>query len=540
MKKRIFLFMILIILFFNGIIFTDKIYFFRDILNLFMPYRLFAAENIQNGILPVWNPYTFFGQPFLANPETSLFYPFTILFYIFKFVAAYKIFVVLHFFLALIFFYLLVRFLKAKNSYAIIASVCWAFGGYFTARVEFISILGAAIWLPVVLMFLVKNKKVLLGLVLSFQLFAGHPQVLFYSVIFLIFFLNKKRIFMLIYSLVFVLLLSAIQLIPFTEYISNSNRSKGLTYEEASSVSVKPYEIFRNLLPQKKIDITGNYWLKSFYVGIIPLILIFLYFLNSDKKLILPFLVIIILALGRNTPVYWLLYKYFMPFSRIRYPAAIMFLFTFVLCLMVSQVNFTNTIKSKMNIIKINKYLVLITIFTLLDLYFNFLKLNPDISSKYMNIKTENMEKLQNISNGKKYLVLSDAYSTNKNYYDFINTLPTNINIPYHIYNASGYDPLTTKGMDEFIEKMEKNLNAEHLARHDIRYVITNRNMGFNWKKITKNLFENKISIAKNKVFIPHTYNPKYIYFLIGLCTTMFSIMILVLNPYFVPEEQKI
>jgi len=528
MKKRILLFLCCVIIFFSNVIFTDKIFFFRDMLNLFYPYRLFAAENIQNGIIPIWNPYTFFGQPFLANPETSLFYPFTILFYIFGFSIAYKLFIILHFCLALILFYIAARFLKAKNSYSILASVSWAFGGYLVARIEFLSILGAAIWLPLSIIFLMQNKKMLLGLMFAFQIFAGHPQVFFYTIVFSLFFLNKKKAITLTSSLIIAFFLTAVQLLPFAEFVKNSNRAEGLTYEEASSVSLTPTEIIKNLFPKKNIDITGNYWLKSFYIGIIPLFFIFIYFFTGDKKLLLPLIIIVVLALGRNTPVYLFLYNFFLPFSRIRYPAAIMFLFAFVLCLMVSKLNIGEQRKSLNN--KLNKLIPLFFILTITDLYYNSIKLNPKISSKLLNIKTENIAKLQDISDNKKYLVLPDAYSPKQNYFNFINSLPTNINLPHHIYNASGYDPLTTGKIENFIETLIKNPKAYELAKYDIKYIITEGKVDANWKKITKNLFENKITFSKNVIINPQNFRPQYIIFLTGLWLTIFSIAVLILT----------
>ena len=514
MKKQILLFFCCVVVFFNGVVFTDKIFFFRDILNLFMPYRLFAAENIQNGIIPIWNPYTFFGQPFLANPEVSLFYPLTVLFYIFNFSVAYKLFIVGHFFLAAISFYIMARLLGARNSFSVIASITWAFGGYLVARVEFLSILGSAVWLPLCVIFLIRRKKILLGLTFAVQIFAGHPQVVFYSIIMLLFFLNKQRIVTLISSLVFALFVAAIQIIPFTEFVQNSNRAKGLSYEEASSVSITPSDIIKNLLPKKTIDITGNYWLKSFYIGIIPLIFVFVYFFTGDKKLLLPLIIIMIFALGRNTPAYWFPYKFLLPFSKIRYPAAIMFLFAFILCLMVSR----------SGIGRLNKLIPLLFVVTLMDLYYNSIKLNPKISSKYLNIKTGNISTLQSISDGKKYIVLSDAYSAKQNYYDFINSLPTNINIPHHIYNASGYDPITTAKIEDFTDVLKRNVDAKELAKYGIKYVITGGDIGFGWNKITKNLFENKTLHSEDAVVNPQTFRPKQFYFLLGVWLTIFGV----------------
>ena len=520
MKKSNYLlfFSILILFFFHDVIFTYKTFFFRDIINLFMPYRLFAAENIQNGNIPIWNPYTFFGQPFLANPESSLFYPFTLLFYLFKFTTAYKIFIVSHFFLSLLFFFLLTKSFKIKNSYAILGSICWGFSGYMLTRIEFLSILGAAIWLPLALLFLLNKRKVLLGLLFAIQIFAGHPQIIFYTILVLLFFLKKEFIYTFVISVVFALLIASIQIIPSFNFINNSNRSHGITYEEASSVSMRPVEIIKNMLPRKNTDITGNLWLKTFYIGLLPIIFIISYFLNSNRRLIIPLIVILILALGRYTPIYGLLYKYILPFSKIRYPAAIMFLFTFISCLIIS----------KANIGKYIKLVPFISVITLFDLYLYSHGLNPKMPSKLINIKTQNILTLQERTDNGKYLVLQDVYSKKLNYYDFINTLPTNINIPHHINNASGYDPLTTYGIETLVEKLKDNPDAKELAKYNIKYTITNKKMSNGWKKLRDNIFEN-MHIKTNNLINPQPFYPNRIYYLTGLWLTFFSMTFLII-----------
>ncbi|MFH1541449.1 MAG: hypothetical protein ABID79_06370 [Elusimicrobiota bacterium] len=146
----------------------------------------------------------------------------------------------------------------------------------------------------------------------------------------------------------------------------------------------------------------------------------------------------------------------------------------------------------------------------------------------YRLFAAENIVKLQDISDDKKYLVTLDVRSEVCNYYNFKNFLPANTNIPHHIYNASGYDPLTTGKIEDFVEKLGKNPDAEKLAKYGIKYVITSRNMNTNWKKITKNLYENKISFPENVVVNPQNFQPKYIIFLTGLLLTIFSMTILI------------
>ena len=53
-----------------------------DTLTYFYPYRAYAGEVIRSGQLPHWNPYLFYGAPFLANIQTAVFYPLNALFYL--------------------------------------------------------------------------------------------------------------------------------------------------------------------------------------------------------------------------------------------------------------------------------------------------------------------------------------------------------------------------------------------------------------------------------------------------------------------------
>ena len=46
-----------------------------DAMTYFYPYRAYAAQVIGSGQIPLWNPYLFLGVPFLANPQSGVFYP---------------------------------------------------------------------------------------------------------------------------------------------------------------------------------------------------------------------------------------------------------------------------------------------------------------------------------------------------------------------------------------------------------------------------------------------------------------------------------
>jgi hypothetical protein len=80
-----------------------------DALVYFYPLRAYAAAAVQEGRLPLWNPLTFLGVPFIANPQTAFFYPPTALFFWLAVPQAYGISLFSHVLLAGLGFYLLCR-----------------------------------------------------------------------------------------------------------------------------------------------------------------------------------------------------------------------------------------------------------------------------------------------------------------------------------------------------------------------------------------------------------------------------------------------
>src|SRR5437763_1116600 len=76
--------LVLIIIFFWEMLFTNKLPFMRDFFFDFVPQHRFAGELIRNGQFPFWNPYSGFGKPFAADPITATFYPLHAAFYWFS------------------------------------------------------------------------------------------------------------------------------------------------------------------------------------------------------------------------------------------------------------------------------------------------------------------------------------------------------------------------------------------------------------------------------------------------------------------------
>jgi hypothetical protein len=140
--------LILTIIFFEQMIFHDKILLLRDLLCNFVPWRMYAHASIRNGTIPLWNPYSSLGQPFLAFPQTAVFYPLNLIFYIFPAVTALRYFIVLHIFLAGVFMYLLMRHWQAARIAAFVSAIIFMFNGMIISRLEFLSFTSTVIWVP--------------------------------------------------------------------------------------------------------------------------------------------------------------------------------------------------------------------------------------------------------------------------------------------------------------------------------------------------------------------------------------------------------
>jgi hypothetical protein len=90
-KELIFLFILACIFFFPVIIHPDQMIYppgnvaGSDVTAQYSFWRSFFASTIVKGEgIPYWNPYVFSGTPFIGNPLSAMFYPFTWLFVIFN------------------------------------------------------------------------------------------------------------------------------------------------------------------------------------------------------------------------------------------------------------------------------------------------------------------------------------------------------------------------------------------------------------------------------------------------------------------------
>jgi hypothetical protein len=271
-----------------------------DFADQFYAFGVYKAQRLFSGQLPLWNPYTFSGHPFLADVQSAIFYPLSLITLLLSLPQGFSLFAleleaIFHFFLGGLFTYLLAKRLLRDRRAALVSSLVFTFGGYLTSYPsQQLAILETDVWLPLILLLLdigLERRKVIslskfspsvvllpitfAGLAFGLALLAGHPQsamyVFYVSAIYFTFRACTNRVrwrpAVLAFGL-FALLgfgLAAAQLLPSLEYMRLSSRVQA-NYNEMSGGFPRQDPI--QLLLPGSVSV-----MSPLYVGILPLLL---------------------------------------------------------------------------------------------------------------------------------------------------------------------------------------------------------------------------------------------------------------------------
>jgi hypothetical protein len=153
------------------------------------PLKLLYGRILQDGELPLWDPYEFAGFPFLGNIETGVLYPPNLIFYwLFSAETAYNLIYVLHFALAAFFTFSYVRLLGIGRLPAFLAGLVFGFTGFVKTQSLHINIGNAAVYLPLIMYFYQRLRDRLelrysffIAMAIAVQVFAGSFQVCVYT-----------------------------------------------------------------------------------------------------------------------------------------------------------------------------------------------------------------------------------------------------------------------------------------------------------------------------------------------------------------------
>ena len=360
------LLLIMTLWFGHEMVWGGKVPFFRDLGTYFYPMRFSLAESFKTGELPLWDRHVAMGFPLLADFQSGAFYP-PHLFYLFlSFFTAVRVTYLFHYLVAATGGYMLCRQWGYTQPLALLGAILFTFGGTIVSLTNLLNHFQTAVWLPWGLFFWEKclqdlswKKFLFLTMVLLLQFLAGSPE--FYAMSMGLLLLDGLRVKMLernvTYRRTFFLFVAAnvlvagiamVQILPTVELLMESRRRAFLFYPEVTAWSLHPLSLINLFFLDKQVDV-GNLsprlffipelpFLVSYYLGVIfPIgISLWFYYGSRKEKIILVGLTAasLIIAMGRNTPVYPFLFHYLPFFGLIRFPEKFFFI-TYALLLFV-------------------------------------------------------------------------------------------------------------------------------------------------------------------------------------------------------------
>ncbi|MBZ0282834.1 MAG: oligosaccharide flippase family protein [Anaerolineae bacterium] len=161
-------------------------------------WKTFIRESIAQGEIPLWNPHQFSGIPFLAAGQQSALYPFSLIYYVLPLTSAYGWFTVSQLWLAGALMYAFMRGLQVGRFGSTLAGVVYQLSATFVISAVFPMIIGAAAWIPLVLLmteFVIQQRPFLRGrpasapwvvigaIALGCNILAGHVEITYYTLI---------------------------------------------------------------------------------------------------------------------------------------------------------------------------------------------------------------------------------------------------------------------------------------------------------------------------------------------------------------------
>jgi hypothetical protein len=333
-------------------------FFFRDYGVLGYPFVFFHHESFWRGELPLWNPLSNCGAPFLAQWGTMTLYPFSLIYLLFPLPWSLGYFCLAHLFLGGLGMYFLAREWTGNEFAAAFAGVAYVFNGVTFSCVAWPNYLVALGWMPWVVLWAQRawrcggRSLVVAAICGALQMLAGVPELviltwLLIGALWATECLAGKtdlksggRIAM---TVALIAGLSAAQLLPFFDLVAHSQRTRDFATSKWSMPGwgwanflvplFHTYKSYQGVCFQHE-----QAFMTSYYPGIAVLVLAgwAVWKVRVARVWTLGLLVLFswIMALGENGFVYSVI-KQFVPIMGFaRFPIKFILLATFILPLL--------------------------------------------------------------------------------------------------------------------------------------------------------------------------------------------------------------
>ncbi|WP_067924431.1 YfhO family protein [Alicyclobacillus shizuokensis] len=161
-----------------------------DLSHLNAPQRLFLAWAYEHLQVPLWNPFSFAGQPFLAAGQSGPLYLPNVIYLLLPMAKALELSTLMHAALCAVGMYALAYDLTRRRLPSVAGALCFAACGFFVGHQVHTQMFDALAFLPLVTLlqrWLWRQPTavhvVALAATLALEVYAGHPQMVFYTAI---------------------------------------------------------------------------------------------------------------------------------------------------------------------------------------------------------------------------------------------------------------------------------------------------------------------------------------------------------------------
>jgi len=242
---------------------ADEPSFNADCLRSYYPRRVLATEALRSGRIPLWDPHSFCGQPFLANFQSGVFYPVNLALLPFTPERQMGLFVWVHLLIAAWGMAAFLRGCGLSREASLIGGLLFAVSASLAVRTGQSTMLATPAWIPVVLHLARRTVRggsiVPLALAYGCMILAGFPPILVWCSLlagaWTVYQWWAGRDRWGVGTLVragggFILgaAFAAVQLVPTAELAAHSDRIR-FTYETLVSSSWHPAALARMLVP---------------------------------------------------------------------------------------------------------------------------------------------------------------------------------------------------------------------------------------------------------------------------------------------------
>jgi hypothetical protein len=321
-----------------------------DLARQFIYWRQFAAHQLRQGHLPLWNPYTFGGAPYLGWAQTAPLYPMNWLDLVLPLPVSVNLGIAVHVLLAGVFTFAWAVRRRLHPLAAFVSGAAYMFGGTYFLHVYagHLTLIAAFAWAPLVflccdgIVWTGRPGWMLLGVAaVAMQIYAGDPQCTFYTAIAAGLYSlaqlwrqlqRARKIALLLGTYLGAAAVGAVCLLTTWQAATESTRGGGLDFGRSASFFF-PTENFLSLVvpgffgDMVSFPYWGRWylWETTFFVGVGTLVLAVIGLFGARHRLRGPLTVVIVvlvlLSLGAQTPVYGWGYRWLPGIDRFRVPA---------------------------------------------------------------------------------------------------------------------------------------------------------------------------------------------------------------------------